>query len=143
MRQPQLIRLSEEEHRRLTDVINAQSSSLKLVERANIILLAFNGNSNIEIAEYLGISRQKAARWRKRFIEFGIEGIEKDASRPGGREKLDINIVEKVIDLTLNHQPSTGKYWTQESIANECEISRSSVRRIWSRYKISPKQKII
>jgi transposase len=139
MRQAKGVSLTPQEKLRLQWLVSSEVVAVKVVERARMLLLAETGFSNKEIAEQLNTTRQKVARWRQRFIEQGLEGIEKDASRPGGKEKLDQHVIEKVINLTLHHQPSIGKYWTQQSIARHCGISRSSVGRIWKKHNISPK----
>ncbi len=36
-----------------------------------------------QLAEVMGISRQKAGRWRDRHAADGLAGITKDAPRPG------------------------------------------------------------
>ncbi len=56
----------------------ARSRSLpaRQVERAEVILLAAGGKTDLEIAATLNLSNQKAARWRKRFLQF-------DLTRPG------------------------------------------------------------
>ena len=53
------------------------------VLRAKIILLAAQGLSNKEIAQRLDSPRQVVSRWRKRFFEQGLAGLE-DEPR-GGR----------------------------------------------------------
>jgi hypothetical protein len=64
----------------------ARSRSLpaRQVERARVVLLAAEGKTDLEIAASLNISNQKAARWRKRFLQFNLAGLVKDAppSRP-------------------------------------------------------------
>ena len=40
-----------------------------------------DGPTSDEIAERLAIPRQKASRWRKRFLQLGVAGLEKDAPR--------------------------------------------------------------
>ncbi len=139
MRKAKTIILSHQEKLRLQWLVDGDVVPIKIIERAKMILLSEEGLSNLKIAEQLNTTRQKVARWRQRFIDLGLDGIEKDASRPGGKEKLDKHIIEKVIDLTLHHQPSMGKYWTQQSLANSCGISRSSVGRIWKKHNISAK----
>ncbi len=139
MRQAKGITLTPKEKLRLQWLAQNNVVAAKIIERAKILLLAESGFSNVEIADQLNITRQKVARWRQRFIEQDLDGIEKDASRPGGKEKLDNDTITKVIDLTLHHQPIVGKYWTQQSMAKLCGISRSSVGRIWKNHQISPK----
>ncbi len=141
MRQAQEIQLTIEERLRLQWFVGRKSVSSKVVERAEIILLAEKGMSNIEIAKQLNITRQKVARWRQRFLEHRLDGIEKDATRPGRKAELPDDIVSRIIETTLKRKPSEGDVWTQKSVAEVCGVSSSSVGRIWKKYGISPKIK--
>ncbi|MEH6346030.1 MAG: helix-turn-helix domain-containing protein [Bermanella sp.] len=140
MRQPQSLRLNEEEYVCLTDIVKRHSSSIKLKERTYIVLLAHHEVSNVKIANLLNISRQKVARWRSRFHQQGLCAIEKAATRPGRKEELASHVVNQVLHLTLKQNPPNGKYWTQKSVAQMCGVSSSSVRRIWEKHNISPKK---
>ena len=52
------------------------------VVRAKIVLLAAEGMANVEIAARLDTSPQVVHRWRKRFFEQRLKGLE-DAPRSG------------------------------------------------------------
>ncbi len=143
MRQPQKIKLNHDEYLQLTSTMKRSSTSPKSSERACLILLAQQGFSNTDIAELLNISRQKVARWRKRFMELGMTSIEKDATRPGGKEELPQHVVEKVLDISLTQKPDKGQFWTHKAVAKMCGISSSSVRRIWIKHGINAKQTVI
>lgn len=54
---------------------------MRLAERSRIVLLAALGLQNKGIAEQLGIGRVQVARWRQRYLDSGIEGIERDLPR--------------------------------------------------------------
>ena len=75
--------LNNEQRRTLEQWARSRSLPVRQVERAQIILLAADGMQDLEIAAAVNISNQKAARWRKRFLQKGFPGLEKDASRPG------------------------------------------------------------
>src|SRR5213592_2646628 len=79
---PQVI-LTDEERRNLQQWARGRSLPSRQVERARVVLLAAAGKQDLEIAAEVGISNQKAARWRKRFLKLGLAGLEKDAPRPG------------------------------------------------------------
>ena len=83
MRIAQSIELSAEEKDHLEKLSRGRRVSVRLAERAAIVLLAAEGVNNQEIGQSLGITRQKAGRWRMRYAEHGLTGIEKDAPRPG------------------------------------------------------------
>ncbi len=55
-----------------------RSTPARLVMRATIVLKAATGMNNKGIAEEVGTDRLTVARWRKRFMEKGLAGIEKD-----------------------------------------------------------------
>lgn len=52
------------------------------VIRAKMILLAADGKRNDQIADKLDVPRKTVSRWRKRFYEERLTGLE-DQARPG------------------------------------------------------------
>ena len=56
------------------------------MERSRIVLRAADGFRNEEIAAEFGVTPEKAARWRNRFLDGGLEALKKDAPRPGRTE---------------------------------------------------------
>src|SRR6476661_3871091 len=75
--------LNSEQRKTLEQWARSRSLPIRQVQRAQIILLAADGKQDLEIAVAVNISNQKAARWRKRFLQKGFPGLEKDATRPG------------------------------------------------------------
>ena len=75
------IALTAEQQEALEQCARARSLSVRLVERARIVLLAAAGKQDKDIAGELGITAQNSARWRKRFLALGMAGLEKDAPR--------------------------------------------------------------
>ena len=80
---PHQISLSEDEQRELQRRSRKYTSSYFEVIRAKIVLLAAEGLRNDEIAVRLDTPRQVVSKWRKRFFEQGLLGLD-DRSR-GGR----------------------------------------------------------
>jgi hypothetical protein len=72
------IDLTLEQQDTLEQCARARSLPVRLVERARIVLLAAAGKPDKDIAADLGITAQKAARWRKRFLALGMAGLDKD-----------------------------------------------------------------
>jgi transposase len=64
--------------------------SVRLARRASIVLLAAQGLQIKDIAEQLGIGRVRFARWRERFLESGLQGIECDLPRRAPPVKVDV-----------------------------------------------------
>jgi hypothetical protein len=80
------IRLSEEERRVLEQRARKHTFPYRDVMRARMILLAAEGQENKAIAEHLRVPRPKVSKWRKRFFEKRLAGLE-DEPR-GGRPSV-------------------------------------------------------
>ena len=83
MRRAQPVTLNTAQRRQLGRYARGRQVTVRLALRARIVLLADDGFENKQIAEQLSVSRQLVARWRMRFLQGGLAGIEKDAPRPG------------------------------------------------------------
>lgn len=108
------------------------------VERAKVVLLAAEGKSDIEIGELLGISNQKASRWRKRFLRLGMPGLEKDAPRPGRKPAIPAGVKEALIHKTTQSKPANATHWSTRTMAAEMGVSEATVRRIWHAHGLKP-----
>jgi len=82
MRVARQVSLTDEQQRTLQQWARARSLPSRQVERARVVLLAAAGKQDLEIARGVGISNQKVARWRKRFLKRGAAGLQKDAPSP-------------------------------------------------------------
>jgi transposase-like protein len=63
------------------------------------VLLAAEGIQNKAIAERLGIGRAQAARWRTRYAEHGINGIERDRPRGAPPQKMSEKKLKQLAEL--------------------------------------------
>ena len=127
--------LTEEQRSELSAYSRRRSVALRLVERANIILQAAEGKQDQEIAAALELGRHTVARWRARFLQHGIAGIEKDASRPGRTRTID---PEEIIRKTTQEKPTQATHWTTRTLARALGISEATVRRAWHAHGLKP-----
>lgn len=132
------IELSEAEKQKLEKLSNSRSTSVRLAERSRIVLLAAQGWTNQRIGWELGISMQKASRWRRRYAERGLKGIEKDAPRPGRRPAINPEKVAQIVEWTTQTKPEGATHWSRCSMAERAGISPSAVGRIWRRHGLKP-----
>jgi FixJ family two-component response regulator len=63
--------LDDEQESELTRLARSKRTSVRLAQRAQIVLLAAQGMQNKDIAEQLGIGRVQVARWRERYLQSG------------------------------------------------------------------------
>jgi transposase len=138
MRVAPAIVLTEDQKRTLHKWLRGRSLPARQVERARVVLLAAAGKQDLEIAAEIGISNQKAARWRQRFLKAGLAGLEKDAPRPGRTPSIPKTTVDRVIQLTTRDKPRNATHWSTRTMAAAVAISAASVRRIWRANGLKP-----
>ena len=138
MRRAPLITLSASQRKQLHGYARGRRVAVRLALRAKIILLAAEDWQNKQIAAQLSVSRQLAARWRKRFLQAGIRGIEKDAPRPGRKPALTPDKVQRIIRQTTQQRPPNATHWSRNSMAQQVGVSPSTVGRIWRAHGLKP-----
>jgi transposase len=132
------VKLSDEQREQLEKQARARSVSVRLAQRSKMILLAAEGIPDLKIAAELGVARQTVARWRSRFIVRGLEGIEKDAPRPGRKPQISAKQVQHIVRRTTQEKPADATHWSTRTMAQAAGISEASVRRIWKRHGLKP-----
>ncbi len=138
MRVAPIVQLTTEQESLLSKSSKSSSVSVRFAQRAKIVLLAAHGMQDIEIAEQVGTTRQRSARWRDRFLRFGIEGLKKDAARPGRRKKFSAQKVTSIVRKTLEQKPVNATHWSTRTMAEATGVSERTVRRIWKTHGLKP-----
>jgi transposase len=106
--------------------------------RIRIILFAADGLQNQQIAAELGVSTRMVAMWRGRLLLLGIQGLLKDAPRPGRTPRITAEAIAEVVAKTTQTTPSNATQWSTRVMAREAGISEASVRRIWHAHGLKP-----
>ena len=138
MRVAPRIDLSSEDRAALEQQARGRSLPARLVERSRIVLRAADGLQDREIAAELGITPEKAARWRKRFLQGGTEALAKDAPRPGRGRTIKDRKVASIVKLTTSSKPASATHWSTRSMAEKAGVSEATVRRIWRAHGLKP-----
>ena len=81
MRRAIKIELSIVERSKLEHNVRSRKTPVRLGERSKIVLLANEGKTNQQIAKQLGKTEHTVGRWRNRFAQQGLSGIEKELPR--------------------------------------------------------------
>jgi transposase len=132
------VTLTQQQRDQLQSWAKGRSTPARLVLRAKIVLAAAEGKQNKQIAAELDTDRMLVGKWRKRFIEQGIPGIEKDAPR-GGRPSTKQNQVRaQIIEYTTQKKPKNATHWSCRTLAAELGITRTMVNRVWNANGLKP-----
>jgi transposase len=76
------------------------------VERARIILACLEDKEIQQVARELGVSIPTVGKWRKRFSQFGLDGL-RDRPRPGKPPKYGAVFRDRLLAL-LEQPPPPG-----------------------------------
>jgi transposase len=86
----------------------------------------------------LKISRGAVARWRDRFAEAGVTGLEKDAPRGGRPPKARDDLVRRISEMTTRQKPANATHWSPRPLAEAVGTNRSLVNRVWRANGLKP-----
>ena len=130
--------ITKKDREALQKLANGRNTAQKVVLRAKIVLGAAEGLSNNALAKKLGTSRPTVLLWRGRFQHAGVDGLLRDAPRPGRRKKISDRKVEAIVNATLHTTPPAATHWSVRSMAKAQKVSPSTVHRIWRAYGLQP-----
>ncbi len=130
--------LTDEQREVLTRWSRGRSTPVRLVERANIVLLAAEGKMNKDIAAELKIMPNTVVRWRGRFAKGGLAAIEKDAPRSGRKATRRNAMARRIIETTIQERPPGATHWSGRTLAKTLGVDKSMVWRVWKANGLKP-----
>jgi hypothetical protein len=128
-RSPFQIVLRASERRWLKTMVRKPTAQQRQVTRARIVLLAAAGWTNAAIARKLEIAPNTAAKWRKRYVQQGVERLA-DRKRPGRPRGFTAPVVAEVKAIACE-LPATRGVPLSGGASRSC--ARKSAPAGWSR----------
>lgn len=138
MRVAKQIVLTDAERVQLTKWSRGRTTPARLVQRAQIVLLAAEGLESKQIASQLRCTRRTVSRWRNRFAESRIPGIVTDAPRPGRWPSVRASKEAEIIRKTTQEKPANATQWSVRSMAVAVGVSKDTVQRVWRDNGLKP-----
>jgi transposase len=141
MRKVYVVDLSEEEKAQLQSLTKKGKISARKLNRARVLLLANEGETDKQIAKAVGVGTSTVERIRKRFVMEGwLEGALAERPRPGGKRKLSGRQEAYLLALASSDPPEGNKRWTMQLLADKLvelevvdSVSDETVRRTLKR----------
>jgi transposase len=158
--------ISERQQKVLRKLSTATTKAKRLVQRATIILLAFSGLANQDIAQQVGLGRNQVGIWRRRWqqafdnliriecsddppaLRKAIEDLLEDEPRPGCPGKFTAFQLTLLLALACEPPEKSGRpitHWTAKELAQEAiargivdSISPSQVNRYLREAELQP-----
>ena len=129
--------VNEADRTQLQGVANSTTMPHALVLRARMILASAEGITNAAVAHRVGASPQAVGKWRKRYLDGGIQGLH-DELRPGRPRTYDDERVARVINRALQDKPPNATHWSTHSMGAAEGISASTVSRWFRLFGVKP-----
>ena len=128
---------TSEERAALEMWTRSRSLPHRQVLRAKIVLLAADGVASDVIADRLGCNRLTVRRWRGRFSEARVEGLEEAGGR-GQKPHLSRDFINRVVAATMEAPKDGSTHWSARRLGARFGISHSTVLRIWRDHGLQP-----
>lgn len=146
--------VTERQQMILCEIARARTSEVRLAQRAQIILSAFDKLNNEEIAEQVHLNPDQVGRWRRRWQEGfdklvaiecqeGFDALRKavkkilcDLPRSGRKPRISSAAQAHIVSMACEQPEESGRpisRWTSRELADEA-IRRGVVLRISSRW---------
>ena len=131
------LELSPSDRERLESMAKSRSLPHGLVRRAEMVLLAADGWPNEAVASAVGVTRATVGKWRRRFLDNGLNGLY-DELRSGAPRSITDEQVAEVVYKTLKTKPKDETQWSVRSMGEETGLTKDAVHRIWRTYGLQP-----
>jgi transposase len=134
------VTLSADERERLERLSRQRTASVRMVRRAQALLLAAEETTDEVIAARLRMGVATLERLRRRFVEEGLEASLRERPRPGARPKLGPKERAYVVALACTRPPEGRHRWTMQMLADRLvelemvpDITDEAIRRLLKR----------
>ncbi|MGI6302382.1 MAG: helix-turn-helix domain-containing protein [Verrucomicrobiota bacterium] len=125
---PELV-ISDSEIECLQTLADSSGEARMRTVRCEIVYLSSQGLSNREIARILNVSQSTVSKWRKVFIEDGLQGLLKP-NYSGRHTSIREQDLKRIFDTLLCTQRQDGKAWSCRSLAAEVGVPKSNIQRL-------------
>src|SRR5271155_602632 len=129
--------LTPQQYSDLSSISQSRALPAGYVFRAKLILMLAKGASFNAIKRQLQTSAPTIVRWKQRFREYGLEGL--DTYHPGQKPSVLTPAVRARILSATRKKPSDGStHWSCRKLASVLGISKDAVHRVWQEAGLKP-----
>lgn len=137
MERERCLRVTKADRKELESWLRSRKVSRSLAERARIVLLATEGMSVARISERLQVTRPTVYKWRQRYQEKGVEGLQ-DRPRSGRPTRLTEAKIKRILQLTTERVPKEATHWSTRLMAKYAGVTQWQVRQVWAAADLKP-----
>jgi len=131
------VHLTKQQHSELQEIARSGALPAGFVLRAKILLLLGDGLPYAAIKDKLDTTAPTISRWKKRFLEQGLDGFE--THRPGQEaSKLTAKLRARILAATRRKPRDGSTHWSCRKLAAELGVSKTMVHKVWQEAGLKP-----
>jgi transposase len=130
--------LSPAERQQIQQWLAAHGTPQQVALRGRIILAVAAGQCDSAIARQLKINRKTVMLWRSRFGVEGLESLWEVAPGRGRKPTYGPEKIKAIVNATLQTKPKGMTQWSCRLMAENQEVSKSTVSNIWRSHNLKP-----
>jgi transposase len=132
-----LLQLTDSQREELKSWAHSRTLPAGDVFRAKLILLLADGRTYEQIVAALETTKPTIARWKVRFEEAGMEGLQ--PRHKGSRPRAATPAVQARVARRVQQKPPDGStHWSCRKLAADLGMSHATVQRILAQAKLQP-----
>jgi transposase len=131
------LQISRHQRKQLEGIVRKRNAKAGLVMRAQMVLMAADGLSNVAISWQLRCRAHVVGKWRRRFAVSGIEGL-CDQPRRGRPVEVTDALTQKVVLTACGKPPKGLGRWSVRTLARELRLPQARVQRILQAHDLHP-----
>ena len=132
-----VLSITDEQREELSRWASSRTLPAGDVFRARLILALADGWSYREIKTSLRTTAPTISRWKQRFEEHGIAGL--DPRHQGSQPRVANAAMQAKIVRETQQKPANGStHWSCRKMAAELGLSKSTVQRVWGQTRLKP-----
>jgi transposase len=132
------IQLSMRDQEEIGRWLTAHGTPQQVALRSRIVLAAAAGRSDSAVAQELEINRKTVMLWRGRFAREGIDSLWEVAPGRGRKPTFGPEKIEAIVHATLQSKPKGMTQWSCRLMAENQNVSKSTVSNIWRSHNLKP-----
>ncbi len=132
-----MLEITDEQRSELSKWAQSRTLPAGDVFRARLILALADGETYDEIMRRLHTMAPTISRWKQRFAEQGMTGL--DPRHKGSQPRVASAAVQAKIARKTQQKPADGAtHWSCRKMAVALGLSKSTVQRVWAQARLKP-----
>ena len=117
---------------------SAPGTPQQVALRCRLVLAAWKGQEDQEIAFEEAVNRHTVSLWRHRVCAEGIGAVWEIQAGRGRKPQYEMGKRDAMVEATLHSKPKGQTHWSCRSMATAQGVSKNTINRLWQLHNLKP-----